>query len=212
MRRIRSARAEAPLSQPRGGIEISSKENRVNEAIAASEVRLIDEAGQQLGVFPIREALRMAQERGTDLVEVAPGAKPPVCRLLNYGKFLYERTKKERLARKNQRIVDIKEIWMHPKIGAHDVDFKSKRIREFLGDDNKVRLRVRFRGREASRPDLGRLLLERVVAKLMDCAIVEQAPTIEEGAKSMYVLLAPRPGIARRENVPAPTEAAVPAE
>lgn len=154
----------------------------------------------------------MAQERDTDLVEVAPGAKPPVCRFLNYGKFLYERTKKERLARKNQRIVDIKEIWMHPKIGAHDVAFKIRRSREFLGDEAKVRLRVRFRGREASRPDLGRQLLDRVVAELLDVAVVEQSPTIEEGARSMYVLLAPKPGVSKRESAPAPAEAAVPVE
>jgi len=143
----------------------------------------------------------MAQERNTDLVEVAPGAKPPVCRLLNYGKFLYERTKKEKQARKNQRMVDIKEIWMHPKIGAHDIAFKSRRIREFLADDAKVRLRMRFRGREASRPDIGQDLLERVVAGLLDVAVVEQAPTVEEGARSLYVILAPKPSSRKRESV-----------
>jgi len=157
-------------------------------------VRLIDDAGKQLGVIPTREALRMAQERDVDLVEVASAAKPPVCRLLNYGKFVYERTKKERLARKTQRIVDIKEIWMHPKIGVHDVEFKTKRIREFLGEGSKVRLRVRFRGREKSHPEIGQTLLERVVAGLMDAATVEQAPTVEEGASSVFVLLAPKAG------------------
>jgi len=127
-----------------------------------------------------------------DLVEVAPAARPPVCRLLNYGKFLYERTKKERLARKAQKTIEIKEIRMQPKIGAHDLEFKTRRVREFLGDGAKVRIRVRFRGRERSYPDIGRTLLERLVANLTDVAIVEQMPTIEEGAGSIYVLVAPK--------------------
>jgi len=135
------------------------------------------------------------------LVEVAPAAKPPVCRLLNYGKFLYERTKKERLARKSQRTIDIKEIRMQPKIGAHDIEFKTRRVREFLADGAKVRVRVRFRGRERSYPELGRVLLERMLADLTDVAIVEQTPTLEEGAGSMYVLVAPK--ALRREDQPA---------
>jgi translation initiation factor IF-3 len=155
-------------------------------------VRVIDDSGKQVGVFPIREALRIAQERDVDLVEVAPAARPPVCRLLNYGKFLYERTKKERLARKAQKTIEIKEIRMQPKIGAHDLEFKTRRVREFLGDGAKVRIRVRFRGRERSYPDIGRTLLERLVANLTDVAIVEQMPTIEEGAGSIYVLVAPK--------------------
>lgn len=164
-------------------------------------MRLVDETGKQLGVFPIREALRIAQDRDVDLVEVASAAKPPVCRLLNYGKFMYERTKKERQARKSQRTIDIKEIWMHPKIGAHDIAFKTRRIREFLADGAKVRLRVRFRGREKSHPEIGQDLLERVVAGLTDVSIIEQAPTIEEGAGSVFVLLAPKSAERRREVV-----------
>ena len=137
-----------------------------------------------------------------DLVEVAPAAKPPVCRLLNYGKFLYERTKKERLARKSQRSIDIKEIRMQPKIGAHDIAFKTRRVREFLADGAKVRVRVRFRGRERSYPELGRVLLERLMADLTEAAIVEQTPTMEEGAGSIYVLFAPKAAV-RREGQPA---------
>lgn len=163
-------------------------------------MRLVDETGKQMGVYPIREALRIAQEQDVDLVEVAPAAKPPVCRLLNYGKFLYERTKKEKLARKSQRTVDIKEIRLHPKIGAHDLAFKTRRVREFLADGAKVRLRVRFRGRERSYPEIGQDLLERVVTGLADAAVVEQAPTIEEGAGSVFVLLAPRPSDRRHES------------
>ncbi|MBC7232703.1 MAG: translation initiation factor IF-3 [Chloroflexi bacterium] len=179
---------------------MSSREHRINEAITASEVRLVDETGKQMGVFPIREALRIAQERDLDLVEVAPAANPPVCRLLNYGKFIYERTKKERLARKSQRTVEIKEIRMHPKIGAHDLAFKTRRVREFLADGAKVRLRVRFRGRERSYPEIGRDLLERLAAELADVATVEQAPTMEEGAKSVFLLLAPKPSARRSES------------
>jgi len=155
-------------------------------------VRLIDETGKQVGIVPVQEALRMAEERGFDLVEVAPAAKPPVCRLLNYGKFLYEQAKKAKQARKSSRTPGIKEIRMQPKIGAHDIAFKSRRIREFLADGAKVRLRVRFRGRERSRPEIGRELLKRVVADLEDVAVVEQAPTTEQGARSVYMLLAPK--------------------
>ena len=135
------------------------------------------------------------------MVEVAPAAKPPVCRMLNYGKFLYERTKKERLARKSQRMIDIKEIRMHPAIGAHDIAFKTRRVREFLADGAKVRLRVRFRGRQRSYPELGQVLLERLIADLVDVATVEQMPTLEEGAGSIYALVAPKNAV-RREDVP----------
>ena len=129
------------------------------------------------------------------MVEVAPAAKPPVCRMLNYGKFLYERTKKERLARKSQRMIDIKEIRMHPAIGAHDIAFKTRRVREFLADGAKVRLRVRFRGRQRSYPELGQVLLERLIADLVDVATVEQMPTLEEGAGSIYALVSPKGGV-----------------
>ena len=164
-------------------------------------MRVIDDSGKQVGVFPIREALRIAQERDVDLVEVAPAARPPVCRLLNYGKFLYERTKKERQARKAQKVIEIKEIRMQPKIGAHDLEFKTRRVREFLGDGAKVRIRVRFRGRERSYPEIGQVLLEKLVATITDVAVVEQTPTIEEGAGSIYVLVAPK-AVVHREIKP----------
>jgi translation initiation factor IF-3 len=155
-------------------------------------VRLIDDTGEQVGIVPIQEALHMARERDFDLVEVAPGASPPVCRLLDYGKFLYEQAKKAKQARKSQRPLDLKEIRMQPKIGAHDIAFKSKRIRKFLADGAKVRLRVRFRGRERSHPEIGKELLGRVVADLEDVAVVEQTATIEQGARSVFVILAPK--------------------
>lgn len=146
-----------------------------------------------MGIFPTREALRIAQEQDVDLVEVAPGAKPPVCRLLNYGKFIYEKAKKEKQARKSQQTVEIKEIRMRPKTGAHDIAFKTRRVRKFLADGAKVRLRVRFRGRERSYPEIGRDLLKRLSEDLGDVAIVEQAPTIEEHARSVFMLLTPKP-------------------
>ena len=166
-------------------------------------MRLIDDTGKQVGVIPITQALRMAQERDLDLVEVAPGAKPPVCRLLNYGKFLYEKTKKERQARKAQKIIEIKEIRMRPQIGEHDVAFKSKRVREFLADGAKVRLRVRFRGRERSYPEIGRDLLKQLGDTFLDVATIEQVPTIEEEARSVFMLLAPKPSARRQEDQPA---------
>lgn len=155
-------------------------------------MRLIDETGKQLGILPLRAALQLGRERDFDLVEVAPAAKPPVCRLLNYGKFQYEQAKKARQARKSQRALEIKEIRMQPKIGAHDIAFKCKRIRKFLADGAKVRLRVRFRGRERSHPEIGRQLISRVVAGLDDVAVVEQRVTMEQGARSVFVLLAPK--------------------
>jgi translation initiation factor IF-3 len=155
-------------------------------------VRLIDQDGNQVGILPVPEALRIARQNDMDLVEVAPGAKPPVCRLLNYGKYIYERTKKEKQARKSQRAVEIKEIRMRPKIGEHDLAFKMRRAREFLVDGAKVRLRVRFRGRERSYPDIGRDLLKRVSGELADVSTVEQAPNIEEGGRSVFLLLAPK--------------------
>jgi translation initiation factor IF-3 len=165
-------------------------------------VRLIDDTGKQVGVIPIGQALSMAQERDLDLVEVAPGAKPPVCRLLNYGKFLYEKTKKDRLARKSQKMIEIKEIRMRPQIGEHDLAFKSKRVREFLADGAKVRLRVRFRGRERSYPEIGRDLLQQLGDTFLDVATIEQMPTIEEGARSVYMMLAPKPGARRQDSQP----------
>lgn len=166
-------------------------------------MRLISEEGTQMGVIPVSEALRLSRERDLDLVEVAPGAKPPVCRLLNYGKYIYEQAKKEKQARKGQRAVEIKEIRMRPKIGQHDISTKLRRAREFLGDGAKVRLRVRFRGRERSYPEIGRKLLERLSAELADVAAIEQEPLIDQGARSVYMMLAPRPTPQRTAEKPA---------
>lgn len=165
------------------------QEHRLNREIRVREVRLIDETGKQLGIYPTREALRVAEERGLDLVEIAPNANPPVCRLLDYGKFLYERSRREREARKAQRQTEIKEIQVRPKTAEHDVEFKLNRAREFLGEGAKVRVRIRFRGREITHQDLAMELMERVANEMSDVAVVEQRPILE--GRTMLMVLAP---------------------
>ena len=150
---------------------------------------MIDESGKQMGIFPVDEALRVARRRDLDLVEVAPNAAPPVCRLLDYGKYLYEREKRERKARRSQRAIEIKEIRLRPKTDDRDVEIKTKRIRQFIGDGFKVKVRVRFRGREITYPEIGRGLLERIAADLENVAAVEQMPRMD--GRSMLMILSP---------------------
>ncbi|HWQ16024.1 MAG TPA: translation initiation factor IF-3 [Roseiflexaceae bacterium] len=164
---------------------------RINNRIRARDVRLIDENGAQVGVVPLRDALMMAEERGLDLVEVAPNAIPPVCRIMDYGKFRYEQTKKEREARKNQKQVELKEVRLKPKTDEHDLDVKAKQARRFLLDGDKVKFTVRFRGREIFHPDIGVQMLEQMAEDLRDVAIVEQRPLME--GKALSLLLAPNP-------------------
>jgi len=169
--------------------EISPRKHRVNEGIKAEKVRLIDESGKQTGIIPLGEALRVARSRDLDLVEVAPNASPPVCRLLDYGKYIYEREKRERKARRSQRAMEIKEIRLRPKTDDRDVEIKTKRIRQFIGDGFKVKVRVRFRGREITYPEIGRGLLERIAADLENVAAVEQMPRMD--GRSMLMILSP---------------------
>jgi translation initiation factor IF-3 len=161
----------------------------VNEAIRAPEVRVVDENGEQLGVMSVPAALQIARERGLDLVEVAPNAEPPVCRLLEYGKFLYEKSKREREARKAQKATEVKEIRLRPKTGEHDIAFKMRDIRRFLTSGAKVKVRVSFRGREITHADVGRELLDRIAAELSDMSSVEQSPRIE--GRSLLMILSP---------------------
>jgi len=149
----------------------------------------------------VQEALRMARERNVDLVEVAPQAQPPVCRLMDYGKFRYEQAKKEREARKHQHTVELREIRFHPKIGVHDVNFKMKHAHELLEEGDKVKVSVLFRGRENTHPELGHALLARFVEGLKDVAVVER-PVMAEG-RTLNVILAP--GKAHKQ-VPAPAK------
>jgi len=169
--------------------EIGDKKYRVNRDIRATEVRLIGEDGEQLGVCSVPEALRLAEERDLDLVEVAPAARPPVCRLMDYGKFIYERTKKERQSRKSSRSGEMKEIRMHPKTGDHDMNFKIKQMRKFLQSGAKVKVRIRFRGREVTHRELGSQLLMRIAEETKDIATVEQYPKME--GRSLLMILAP---------------------
>ena len=161
----------------------------MNEAIRESEVRVIDEAGKQLGIMNTHEALRMAEMKGLDLVEVSPNANPPVCRLMDYGKYVYERAKREREARKAQKVVEVKEIRLRPKTGDHDVAFKLRKARQFLVAGSKVKVRVVFRGREITHPEVGRELLDEIVRDLSDVAVVEQRARSE--GRSMIMILAP---------------------
>ena len=151
------------------------------------EVRLIGEQGEQLGVFPVPEALSIARERGLDLVEVAPTAVPPVCRLLDYGRFKYEQEKKEREARKNQKTVLMKEIRLRPKTDEHDIEFKAKQIERFVEEGDKVKVTIRFRGREMVHPNVGRQLLEVVADRVKDHAMVERMPLMEGNTMTMIL-------------------------
>lgn len=172
---------------------ISAEEYRINEQIRVPRVRLIisGEHGENenRGIVPIREALTLANERGLDLVEVSPNADPPVCRIMDFSKFLYERSKKEREARKSQKTIEIKEIRLRPKTNDHHLSFKVRDARRWIGDGMKVRVRIRFRGREITYPELARNQLNEIAQMLQDVAVVEQLPNMD--GKTMLMVLAP---------------------
>lgn len=168
----------------------------MNQQIRVREVRVIDEEGEQLGVFAVPEALRLAFERNLDLVEVAPNAIPPVCRLLDYGKFQYERQKKEREARRAQKVIEIKEIRMRPRTGEHDIDTKVRKALIFLEEGSKVKVTVRFRGREIHHPEVARDQLNEFLAKIGDVAVVETQPLME--GKNLFMLLTPSPAMKKQ--------------
>jgi translation initiation factor IF-3 len=184
---------------------------RVNTRIRAREVLLIDEDGTRVGVVPLRDALVRAEERGLDLVEVAPNAVPPVCRVLDYGKYRYEQTKKEREARKHQKQAELKEVRLKPKTDDHDLDIKAKQARKFLLAGDKVKFTVRFRGREMAHPDIGREMLERIAEDLRDVATVEQRPLME--GRALSLMLAPSAKVkVQRERAASPNPPAQPRE
>jgi translation initiation factor IF-3 len=163
----------------------------VNERIRAREVRLIDENGEMIGVMSPMRALDIARERDLDLVEVSPNAVPPVCKLMDYGRFKYEQAKKENEARKHQKTVTLKEIRLSPRIDEHDVEVKTRKIQEFLAEGDKVRVSVRFRGAEMRHPEIGRHLLEEIAEVLKGSAIIERSPIMEGKMMSMIVSRAP---------------------
>lgn len=163
---------------------------RANEDIQADPVRLVDADGEMVGVIGLQEAIDMAVEVGLDLVEVSPNADPPVCKILDYGKYKYEAQKKANEARKKQKIIEVKEIKMRPGIDDHDYEVKMKAVRRFLDDGDKVKMTIRFRGREMAHQDLGLKVLERVREEVDEIAKVEQHPRPE--GRLMTMVIAPR--------------------
>nr|WP_275444760.1 translation initiation factor IF-3 [Paenibacillus sp. ACRRX] len=170
--------------------QVISKDHIINEEIRAKEVRLVGAEGEQIGIKPFREALQMAIDANLDLVNVAPQAKPPVCRIMDYGKFRYEQQKKEKEARKNQKIVDLKEVWFRANIDEHDFQTKLRNVIKFLGEGDKVKCSVRFRGREIAHAAVGQRVLERVKTETVDLCIIERQPKLE--GRSMIMILAPK--------------------
>ncbi|HET6568534.1 MAG TPA: translation initiation factor IF-3 [Rhodothermales bacterium] len=161
---------------------------RINEDIRAQEVRVVDPKGQH-GIYPIDRALEMARQQGLDLVEIAPDAEPPVVKIIDYGKFRYEQQKKEKESRKKTATVELKEIRFRPHTDTHDFEFKTKHARSFLGEGNKVKAWVQFRGRDIIYQDQGMDLLQRFIGELQDVAKVDQAPRME--GRRMTTILAP---------------------
>lgn len=175
---------------------ISTRPVRVNERIRIREVRLIDENGTQLGVLLTRDALEIARERGLDLVEVQPNAMPPVCRLMDYGRFRYEESRRERESRRKAKGAELKEVRIAPKIDEHDLQTKARQAQKFLEAGDKVKISVLFRGREMLHQDIGRNLLLKLVNQLSSIATLDQDPRLE--GRSMSVLLSPRPQVQAR--------------
>ncbi len=171
--------------------------HRINENIDAAQVRLIDEDGQQLGVMPLQEAMNHAQSEELDLVEIAPNSEPPVCRLMDYGKFLYTASKKRHDAKRKQKHMVIKEIKFRPSIELGDYNVKLGKLKDFLNAGNKTKVTMRFRGREYAHQELGQQLLERVKDDLADIGAVEQEPMLE--GKQMIMVLAPVKSASKRE-------------
>lgn len=166
-----------------------SKELRVNEQIRCREIRVIDEQGSQIGVMNPRDAMKLADEKGLDLVEVSPGAKPPVCRIMDYGKYRYEQNKKERETRKNQKVISIKEVKLRPNIEDHDFNTKVRNAVKFLAAGDKVKVTIMFRGREVTRPEAGKELCDRVAQEVANVAKVEKEAKVE--GRNMTMMLVP---------------------
>jgi len=166
-----------------------TKDVRINREIRAKEVRVIDPEGKQLGILPVFEALRLATNFELDLVEVSPKSEPPVCRIMDYGKFKYQQSKKAHDAKKKQAVVHIKEVKMRPKTEEHDFQFKLRHIERFLKEGNKTKITVVFRGRELAHPDLGKNMLARVTEEAKEWGKVEQSPKFE--GRNFIMILAP---------------------
>ncbi len=174
-------------------LAISTKELQINDEIRAKEVRIIGDNGEQVGVLSTSAALAMAEEKDLDLVLIAPNAEPPVARIMDYGKYRFERDKREKEARKKQTVVEVKEIQLSCRIDTHDFQTKVKHAHRFIGDGNKVRVVVKFKGREMSHLDIGREMLERFEQACSDVGTVDKRPTLEGRFMSMIINPAKQP-------------------
>jgi translation initiation factor IF-3 len=208
-RGVRVAMNHGPPQPHDRGDPISS-EPRINDRIRVPEVRLVGPAGEQVGIVRIEDALRLAQESDLDLVEVAAQARPPVCKLMDYGKFKYESAQKAREARRNQQLTVIKEQKLRPKIDSHDYETKKRNVVRFLEHGHKVKVTIMFRGREQSRPELGFRLLQRLSDDVIDLGFVEASP--KQDGRNMIMVLAPHKNTKTRPRPVAHAEAAEPAE
>ena len=166
---------------------MATKDLRINDVIRVREVRLIDDEGNQLGVVPTPKAMEMAEDKGLDLVEIAPNADPPVCKILDYGKYKFELEKKNRENKKKQKLQELKEIRMQPKIDTHDLEFKTKHVRDFLDKGAKVKVTIRFRGQELAHTDRGRVVLFKVLDLLERDVTVDRQPAMEGRFMSMII-------------------------
>jgi len=171
-------------------VNLIVKEANVNWEIRSPEVRVIDADGKQVGILAVKEAIRLAEEQGLDLVEVAPGASPPVCRVMNYGKYKYQQNKRSQEAKKHQTVIHVKEVKVRPRTEEHDYQFKLRHVLRFLEEGNKVKVSLLFRGREIAHPEFGREMLARIQESVKEKAVVEQTPRME--GRIMVMILSPK--------------------
>ena len=172
------------------GVFDIKQELRINDEIVAKEIKLIDDEGAQLGVMSVADALAIAEEKGLDLVEVAPNANPTVCKIMNYGKYKYEQARKEKEARKKQKVVEVKEIRLSPTIDTHDFEFKSKNARKFLEDGDKVKATIKFKGRELNNTSFGANVLNKFAESLEDVGTADKEPKLE--GRNMMLIISPK--------------------
>ena len=162
----------------------------INEEIRDREVRLVDENGEQLGIVPARQAMALAEERGLDLVKIAPQAKPPVCKLMDYGKYKFEQSKREREIRKNQKVITVKGVQLSATIDEHDIDVREKATIKFLQGGDKVKVSIRFRGRQITHPEIGIAVMNNFAERVKEYGVIERRPLIE--GRNMTMVLAPK--------------------
>mgnify|MGYP000497745988 CR=1 FL=1 len=183
-------KSECIIYFPRRCFDINNKDLLVNEQIRDKEVRVIDENGVQLGIMSVKEALRIAEEKKLDLVKIAPHANPPVCKIMDYGKYKFELAKKEREAKKNQRVINVKEIRLTTTIEDHDFNVKVKNAIRFLQDGDKVKVSIRFRGREVLHPEIGEEIINKFIEMVKDYGLVEKKPKLD--GKNLTAVIAPK--------------------